>query len=111
MNDLTLYDVVGFGSGIYNGRFHQNMYQLIAKFSNQKGKKAFLFSTTGSMSYSARAHEQFKTELQGKGFKVIGEFSCPGFDTALSSEGINRGRPNAEDLKNAEKFAQAIRSK
>jgi len=51
------------------------------------------------------------TLLKEKGFEVVGEFSCLGFDTALSSKGINIGRPNADDLKAAERFAENLRNK
>ena len=42
--------------------------------------------------------------IEEKGFEIIGEFSCLGFDTALTKEGINKGRPNKQDIKDAEDF-------
>ena len=109
--DLEEYDLVGFGSGIYHGRFHDSLYRMIEDLPAQNGKKAFLFSTTGSKSYALRAHEAFKTLLKTKGFFVVGEFSCLGYDTAISSEGINRGKPDASDLKNAVTFARGLAEK
>jgi flavodoxin len=106
--DLKEYGLVGFGSGIYYGKFHDSLYRAVEGFPTQQGTKAFLFSTTGSKTYSMRAHEAFKTLLTSKGFSVVGEFSCLGFDTALSAEGINRGKPDAADLKAAEKFAKGL---
>ena len=108
IDDISKCDMIGFGSGIYYGKFHQDIYSVIERLQEQQGKKSFIFSTTGSKDYAARAHDAFKPKLKEKGFKVIGEFSCLGFDTALSSEGINRGRPNADDLNAAEKFAQGL---
>ena len=102
------YDLVGFGSGIYYGKFHDSLYRAVEDLTDQKGKKAFVFSTTGSKTYSMRAHEAFKAFLVGKGFTVVGEFSCLGFDTALSAEGINKGKPDTSDLKAAEKFAKGL---
>jgi flavodoxin len=102
------YELVGFGSGIYHGKFHDNLYSIVDRLPAMQGKKSFLFSTTGSKTYSVRGHDLFKVKLKEKGFQVIGEFSCLGFDTALSSEGINRGRPNAEDLREAETFARSL---
>jgi flavodoxin len=102
------YDLIGFGSGIYYSKFHDSLYRVVEKMPKQQGKKAFLFSTTGSKTYSMRAHEAFKTLLASKGFSVSGEFSCLGFDTALSSEGINKGKPDASDLKDAERFAKGL---
>ena len=46
--DLKEYDLVGFGSGIYYGKFHDSLYRAVEDLTDQKGKKAFVFSTTGS---------------------------------------------------------------
>jgi flavodoxin len=109
--DINNYEIIGFGSGVYNGRFHKDLLEIIDNISHQDNKKAFIFSTTGSLSYSRLAHDRFSPLLLDKGFKIIGEFSCPGFDTALTREGINKGRPNEQDLENAEKFIQDILAK
>jgi len=109
--DINNYEIIGFGSGVYNGRFHKDLLEIIDNISHQDNKKAFIFSTTGSLSYSRLAHDRFSPLLLDKGFKIIGEFSCPGFDTALTREGINKGRPNEQDLENAEKFIHDILTK
>ena len=109
--DINNYEIIGFGSGVYNGRFHKDLLEIIDNISHQDNKKAFIFSTSGSLSYSRLAHDRFRPLLLDKGFKIIGEFSCPGFDTALTREGINKGRPNEQDLENAEKFIQDILAK
>lgn len=98
------YDIVGFGSGVYNGKLHKELSEILNKLSQQDGKKAFIFSTAGSKTYGPLAHERFRPKLEEKGFKIVGEFSCLGFDTALTREGINKGRPNEEDFKDAEDF-------
>ena len=108
LQDLKEYDLVGFGSGVYYSKYHDSLYRAVEGFPTQQETKAFLFSTTGSKTYSMRAHEAFKSLLAGKGFSVVAEFSCLGFDTALSSEGINKGKPDAADLKDAEKFAKGL---
>jgi len=104
------YDFFGFGSGIYHGQFHRELYDVVKKLHVPQGTKAFIFSTTGSKTYAARAHKSFQPVLEEKGFTVVGEYTCLGFDTALSSEGINRGRPNAEDLNEARSFAESLKS-
>jgi flavodoxin len=106
--DIDNYNIIGFGSGIYNGRFHKELSEIISNTSHQIKKKVFIFSTTGSKTYSSMAHKRFKSALEEQGFKVIGEFSCLGFDTALSSEGINKGRPNNQDIAEAEEFIFSI---
>jgi flavodoxin len=103
------YDLVGFGSGIYYGDFHKLMYKFLSHLPRQQGKKAFLFSTTGSKTYSEKAHTKFTASLREKGFDIVGEYSCFGFDTALSAEGINRGHPTEEELKQARAFAGTLK--
>ena len=107
--DIGEYDLVGFGSGIYYGDFHKLMYKFLSHLPQQHGKKAFLFSTTGSKAYSERAHNKFAVSLREKGFDIAGEYSCPGFDTALSAEGINKGHPTADELKQAREFATGLK--
>jgi len=106
--DINDHDILGFGSGVYNGRLHKDLSEIIDNIPYQDNKKSFIFSTTGSMTYSRLAHDRFRSLLIKKGFKVIGEFSCLGFDTALTREGINKGRPDKEDLENAERFIESI---
>ncbi len=107
--NIDSYELIGFGSGIYYGKFHQDLYSFIHNLPEQKGKKSFIFSTTGSKSYSEKAHKSFKASLVEKGFNVIGEFSCLGFDTALSAEGINKGRPSTDDFHEAAQFAKNLK--
>ena len=104
LNKFKGYDIVGFGSGVYNGKLHKELSEILSKLSQQEDKKAFIFSTTGSKTYSSMAHERFRPMLEEKGFEIIGEFSCLGFDTALTKEGINKDRPNKQDIKDAENF-------
>ena len=104
LNKFGKYDIVGFGSGVYNGKLHKELSEILSKLPKQDDRKAFIFSTTGSKTYSSMAHKRFRPILEEKGFEVIGEFSCLGFDTALTKEGINKGRPNKQDIKDAEDF-------
>jgi flavodoxin len=106
--EINNYDIIGFGSGVYSGRLHEDLSKIIDKISYQHNKKSFIFSTTGSLSYSRLAHDRFKPFLIKKGFIIIGEFFCLGFDTALTREGINKGRPDKQDLENAEGFIKSI---
>jgi len=55
-----------------------------------------------------------KEKLQMKGYTIVDEFICPGFNTNSFLKlfgGINKGRPNAEDLKHAETFAKNLKKK
>ncbi len=108
IDDVREFDLVGIGSGVYYGHFHEKLFKFIEHLPAQIGRKAFVFCTTGSKSYGERANNSAKLKLKEKGFDVVGEFTCLGFDTALSTEGINRGRPNTEDLNAAEAFARSL---
>jgi flavodoxin len=83
-------------------------------------KKVFLFSTYGAPAFIAnrefieKNHEQIREKLKAKGYTVIGEFGCAGWNTNSFLKffgGLNKGRPNAEDLKNAEAFAWDMKEK
>jgi flavodoxin len=58
--------------------------------------------------YVTENHSTLRDKLQSKGYMIVDEFSCAGFNTNSYLKlfgGINKGRPNAEDLKHAEEFA------
>ena len=60
----------------------------------------------------AKNHRLIREKLQAKGYAIVGEFACPGFNTNRFLKylgGMNKGRPNAEDLKRAEEFARSLR--
>jgi len=111
------YDLVGFGSGIYFGRFHRAMFELVSKMRDMGGKKAFTFSTGGAPedNFANRfGIPEFPKKLKEKGFDVVDGFFCLGFDTygylALIG-GLNKGRPDEKDLKAAEAFARGLKKK
>ncbi len=109
-------DLVGFGSGVYYSKFHKGLIDLVDNLPQMENKKAFLFSTSGMRKNFIlnRSHRHFKNKLKEKGFKILGEYDCRGYDTYSLLKligGINRGRPNKKDLKGAKKFAKSIRNK
>jgi flavodoxin len=106
------YDLIGFGSGIYNRKPHKELMKFVEGLNNVNDKKAFVFSTSGrdKLEFNSR----LKEELTGKGFKIIGEFSCKGFDTWGPFKligGLNKGKPDEEDFKSAESFANSLKKK
>jgi flavodoxin len=106
------FDLIGFGSGIYNGKHHQSLFDLLNKLSPQNKKKAFLFSTS-SIRYH-ELHSPLKKALQEKGFTIIDEFFCKGFMNYSFIKfffgGINKKRPNEHDLQAAEAFARKLKA-
>jgi len=106
------YDLIGFGSGIYKARPHAELIKFIGDLSKMKSKKAFVFTTSG-MGFS-RYNDFLKNKLKEKYFKIIGEFSCKGFDSWGPFKyigGIRKGKPDENDLRNAENFAIDLKKK
>jgi len=111
LNTLAEYDLIGFGSGIAFGKHLEVLLDLADKLPTVTNKKAFIFSTSGRKENGAKHHAPLREKLQAKGYSVVGEFNCVGFDTygALTIwGGINRGHPDEEDLKRAEDFAKRL---
>jgi len=112
---LGQYDLIGFGSGIYFGRHHKNLLDFVDKLPVIRNKKAFIFSTSGlrKIRFIHDFDKPLREKLQRKGFDIIGEFSCRGYDTskaAMIVGGVNKGRPNAKDLQQAENFASGLKN-
>jgi flavodoxin len=112
---LEQYDLIGFGSGIYFGKHHESLLDFVDKLPVLRNKKAFIFSTSGlrKIRLVHNFDKPLKGKLQRKGFDIIGEFSCRGLDTYRATKlvgGINKGRPNAKDLKQAEDFARSLKN-
>jgi flavodoxin len=118
--EIAEYDLVGFGSGIYSATFDPSVLDLADRLPDGAGKKVFLFSTYGAPAFVAnrefieKNHRQVREKLQAKGYMVIGEFGCAGWNTNSFLRlfgGLNKGRPNAEDIRNAEEFARSMMGK
>ena len=118
--EIAEYDLVGFGSGIYSATFDPSVLDLADRLPHAAGKKAFLFSTYGAPAAFAGGdfvknnHSQIREKLRAKGYTVIGEFGCAGWNTNSFLKyfgGLNKGRPNAEDLMDAEGFARDLTQK
>jgi len=108
------YDLVGFGSGIYSAKHDESLLELADEIPEVNNKKAFLFSTAGMTGESKKIkdHSKIREKLESKGYTIIDEFQCKGFNTNSFLRffgGMNKGRPHAHDLKNAEEFAQKLK--
>ena len=112
-SQVSNYDLIGIGSGVYFGQLHSELYRWIDSIPQQtSGRlKAFVFSTSGLPLLSWFWHRSIKSKLSKRGIDVIAEFECPGFDTVGPLRflgGLNRGRPNDRDLDEAADFARLI---
>ena len=116
-DELHAYNLIGFGSGIYGEKHHKVLLNLADKLPNVTNRYAFIFSTHGAPGIvgdelMATNHKVLRDKLQAKGYVIIDEFSCRGHNTNSFLKffgGINKGRPNAEDLQHAESFAQKLK--
>lgn len=111
--DISRYDLIGFGSGMYNGQHHISLFNLVKDSKTQKNKKAFIFSTASIC--VKKMHEPFREKLVSKGFDIIDEFICRGFiDYSFMKYffgGLNKKRPNEKDLAKAKDFALKIKDR
>lgn len=107
------FDLIGLGSGIYFGRAHPAIRQLVLALARPGNapKCVFLFSTSGIPFLSWLWHRPLKRQLERAGSAIVGEFSCRGWDTVGPLRllgGINRCHPDLHDLERARRFAYAI---
>ncbi len=112
--ELQEYNLIGFGSGIYDDKHHKLLLDLADKLPQVNNRKVFIFSTSAMQEKAkvAQDHSLLREKLQSKGYIIVDEFSCKGFNTNSFLKyfgGMNKGRPNAEDLKQAEEFAQNLK--
>jgi flavodoxin len=119
--ELGGYGLVGFGSGIYDAKHHESLLGLAGSLPPAGGRRAFIFSTNGMpiaiagkalvAQNSEASHAELRGRLVSAGYEIVGEFGCAGFNTNSFLRlfgGINKGRPKAEDLADAEEFARSL---
>lgn len=111
---ISRYDLIGFGSGIYFGKHHVSLFHLIDKLPYQNSKMTFIFSTSGlrKIWLIHDFNKPLRSRLLAKGFEVIGEFNCRGWDTypfwVKPFGGINKGKPSFKEIEEARCFAKRL---
>ena len=92
---LAEYDLIGFGSGIYWGKHDKEILALVRSLPLQRGKQAFIFSTSGRAEgwVFNRYNRRLWRILIEQGFSLIGEFSCRGHDAVGALEAPWRVQP------------------
>jgi flavodoxin len=113
-DELEKYDLVGFGAGIDSGKHYRDILDFADALPQVIDKKAFIFSTSGVTGEKklAKDHLLLREKVQSKGYLIVDEFQCKGFNTNSFLKyfgGMNKGRPNEEDLKHAEEFASKLK--
>ena len=111
--DLKIYDLLGFGSGIYAFRHHKEILKLAKELPDMQGKPVFIFSTSEAKN-GIKYHKTLRQILEKKNCQILDEFNCLGWDSFGPFKligGFNKDRPNEEDLNLASNFAQKIKEK
>ncbi len=106
------YDIIGFGSGIYAGKFDKKLIKYAEKDFNVK-KPCFVISTSGTGKYE-KYNAAFIKLLTDKGCEVLGSFGCKGFCKWFIFAivgGIAKGKPDIEDFSAAQSFIEDVMRK
>lgn len=104
--DLSVYDKIGFASGIYFSKFHQRILQFIAE-NLPEDKNVFLICTYGGSSN----YKSLEAILKEKRADIIGKFGCKGYDTFGPFKmlgGIAKGHPDEKDIQDAVNFISGL---
>jgi flavodoxin len=116
-SDIQKYDLVGFGSGIDSDKHYKVLLDFADKLPKVVDKKAFIFSTCGNpfneQAYAHKCHSTLREILISKGYVIVDEYISKGFNTNVFLKyigGINKDRPNEEDLKRAKIFAEGLKN-
>jgi len=113
-SETQAYDLIGFGSGIYGAALDPKVIRFADQLPPAGAQRAFIFSTAAIVTEkkTRKDHAAIREVLESKGYTVVGDFSCPGFNTNSFLKlfgGMNRGRPNAGDLERARIFARGLK--
>lgn len=110
--DISSYSLIGFGSGINFAGHNITLQRFVSELPLQ-GKNVFIFSTH-CRPFLGNYHKPLKGILKRKEARLVGEFSCAGFDRTgpwVAMDGYNKNRPNDKDLFKARLFAEKLQRK
>jgi len=111
IKELLEYELIGFGSGIYSEKHHEEILNLVDRLPMENSKKAFIYSTSSNIGPFEKSHLILKDKLKARGYIIVGEFSCAGYNTNSFIKifgGLNKNRPNEEDLQRAKIFVLSL---
>ena len=107
--DPAQYDLVGFASGIYMSKMHKAVVQAMEAMEGG-GRKAFLLFTCGD-SHGGKFSGKYLDLLRQRGFAPCGVYWALGHDSFGPFRligGLNKGRPNAEEIAGAVRFYEGL---
>ena len=109
LKDLASYDLIGFASGIFYGKFHKSLLSFITENLPLR-KKVFVMYTCGS-DRSESYLKDIKDLIKSKECTLTAAYSCLAYDTFGPFKligGINKGHPNEADLQKAVDFYESL---
>ncbi len=105
--DLSGYDLIGFASGTYFGKFSREVTNF-ARNNLPDKKGVFLINTYGANRGNTK---EIKRIIEEKYCQLLGTYGCKGFDTFGPLKligGIAKGHPDENDIKGAIEFFKEI---
>lgn len=121
-DELQNYTLIGFGSGIFDQKHHTSLLEFVDNMPQLENTKVFIFSTSGISRETALKesktiddpHTPLREKLKAKDCIIVDEYNCAGFNDNSFLKffgGMNKGKPNAEDIADAERFAESVKEK
>ena len=107
-SDLGRYDRVGFASGIYYGKFAEQVLSF-AKGNLPAEKDVFFIATAGSPAKSR--FNSIAKVAESRNCKELGRYICKGFDTFGPFKlvgGLHKGHPTDDEIRAAVDFYKAL---
>ncbi|MDO5742811.1 MAG: hypothetical protein Q4Q13_07665, partial [Vagococcus sp.] len=105
-NDFSEYAAIGFASGIYAWMMDKALYRVLDSGITLP-QKVFVIYTSGIESQNFA--KDFTRKLAKNGHELLGVFGCKGHDSFGPLKlvgGINKNRPNTEDVEAAVSFVR-----
>lgn len=106
--DLSVYDRIGFASGIYYSKFQKTLLKF-AEENMPENKETFFIYTYGA---EKKGYTDAITQaVSVHNAKILGEFGCFGFNTFGPFKligGIAKGHPDSDDITAAVKFYEKL---
>ena len=105
--NLEQYDVIGFASGIYAGKFHQAVLNFAAINLPRDKKVFFIYTSAMNTDFT----KSIKKAIEGKDAKVLGHYGCKGYNTFGPFKlvgGTSKGHPTDEDIAGAVEFYDSL---
>lgn len=110
IEDISDYNLIFIGTPVHGFGPSEIMKGFLENLPSLSGKKGAAFCTMHRFG-NKKTIRVIKESLEAKEIVFIDGFSCRGLSRLFANFGpriFNRGRPNEEDLKNAEDFGRRI---